>query len=120
MKLQTEQSIQQQMFVWYNNTFCLKHHNPRNLIFAVPNGGTRNIREALALKNTGVLSGVSDLIVIHNGKVLFIEVKLPNGKQSPSQLDFEQRVKELGFDYYLIRTFEQFKNIIHEQTGGNR
>lgn len=115
MKLQTEQSIQQQIFIWYNNTFCLKHHNPRNLIFAVPNGGTRNIREAMTLKNTGVLSGVSDLIVIHNGKVLFIEVKLPNGIQSTSQLEFEQRIKALGFDYYLIRSIEEFKTIIYNQ-----
>ena len=37
---------------------------PDKLIFAVPNGGSRHIREAANLKRQGVKPGVSDVIVL--------------------------------------------------------
>ena len=36
--------------------------------------------------------GVSDLTAIKNGIVVFIEVKLPNGKQSEHQKEFEKQI----------------------------
>jgi len=45
--------------------------------FAVPNGGSRNVREAMNLKKEGVKAGVSDLVVILQDKILFIEMKRP-------------------------------------------
>ena len=38
---------------------------------------------------TGLLSGVSDLIVVLEGKVLFVEVKNEKGKQSQKQKYFK-------------------------------
>lgn len=73
-------------------------------VFAVPNGGSRNFYEAHNLKLQGVMAGVSDLIILlPEGKVLFAEVKKPNGtwRQSGNQKEFEKRVKELGFDYQI-------------------
>jgi len=61
---------------------------------------------------TGLLSGVSDLIVILKGKVLFVEVKNEIGKQSPKQKLFEQQVTNLGFQYFLVRDVKKFKEII--------
>ena len=37
---------------------------PDKLIFAVPNGGSRHVREAANLKRQGVKPGVSDVIVL--------------------------------------------------------
>lgn len=109
MKISNENNLQQQIFVWYHNNYCLKSHNPRGLIFSIPNGGTRNIREAMTFKATGLLKGASDLIVIFpNGKLCFIELKMPKGVQSDEQKDFESRVKLLGFEYHLIRSLEEF------------
>lgn len=116
MITQTEDKLQQDIYMWYNNTYCLKHHNPRGLIFSVPNGGTRNIREAMTMKATGLLSGVSDLIVVlPNGKLLFVELKLQKGRQSETQKDFEIRVCNLGFEYHIIRSLEQFKELVNVQ-----
>ncbi len=68
--------------------------------FAVPNGGSRNIREAANLKKEGVRSGVSDIVIVMKDLVLFIELKrtadiLKSGKLSTakisvsdSQIDF--------------------------------
>lgn len=110
MKKTTENNLQQEIFLWYNNNYCLKSHKPRGIIFSIPNGGTRNVREAMTLKATGLLKGASDLVVIFpNGKLCFIELKTDKGVQSDFQKDFESRVKLLGFDYYLIRSLNEFK-----------
>lgn len=108
----TESSLQQQIYNFYQNTYCLKHHNPRCMIFAVPNGGTRNTMEAITLKATGLLAGVSDLIVIIPNKILFIELKTETGRQSPVQKEFEERITKLGFEYHLIRSLNEFQNLI--------
>lgn len=38
--------------------------------------------------DVGVPKGFSDLVVVKNGKVHFLEVKAENGKASPEQLNF--------------------------------
>lgn len=108
----TEQQLQKQIFQYFHNKYCLKNQNPRCSIFAVPNGGTRNMLEAINLKATGLVAGVSDLIILMpNAKTIFVEVKVEKGVQSDKQKDFENVVIALGFEYYLIRSLEQFKNI---------
>jgi hypothetical protein len=111
MKL-AEDIIQAQIFKWYHNNFCLKNHNPSHSIFAVPNGGLRNKKEASKLKSTGVVAGVSDLIIIEANRVLFVEVKTETGTQSPKQKDFQKKVEVLGYRYLLVRSLEDFKNQI--------
>jgi hypothetical protein len=110
MKIYTENNLQQDCVIWFTNNFCLKHHSPRGLIFSVPNGGSRNIREAMTMKLTGLLKGASDLIVILPDRTLmFVELKIETGRQSDDQKEFETRVTELGFKYILCRSLEDFK-----------
>ncbi len=103
----TEARIQQEIVVWFKNNYCLKHHTPQSLIFSVPNE-----REGVVimkkLKQTGLMSGVSDLIVIHNGTALFVEVKTSTGKQSANQKVFEAKLKNQGFKYHLVRSLNDF------------
>jgi hypothetical protein len=101
----TEAQIQQQIVIWFKN-------NCKGLIFAVPNGGSRNPIEAKNLKLTGSLAGVSDLIVIQQNRILFVEVKIEKGIQSETQIKFQKNVEILGFEYFLVRSLEQFKAII--------
>jgi hypothetical protein len=111
----TESKLQQDIFNFYQNNYCLKFHNPRGLIFSIPNGGTRNKLEAITMKATGLLAGASDLIIIlPNGKLFFIELKIEKGIQSDKQKEFENRVSDLGFEYKIIRSLDEFKNFIHE------
>lgn len=109
MKETTEAKIQQEIVMWFNNTHCLKANENRSIIFSVPNESTTSQHRQ---HNTGLLRGVSDLIVIHKGKCLFIEVKTEKGAQSDYQKEFESRIKQNGFEYYLVRSLEQFKSII--------
>lgn len=106
----TESKLQQEIVNFYNNEFCLKFHKPRGMIFSIPNGGSRNKLEVITMKATGLLAGASDLVVIFpNGKLSFVELKTEKGTQSDKQKDFEKRVTDLGYEYKLIRTLEEFK-----------
>jgi Holliday junction resolvase len=55
----------------------------------------------------GSYKGISDLIAIKNGRVLFIEVKTPRGRQSDYQKEFERRVTEKGGQYAVIRSLDE-------------
>ena len=90
----TEDILQSQIFKWYNNNYCLKHHNPRHVIFSVPNGAYVSKREAIKLKATGLVSGVSDLIIIQPNRCIFVELKLKKGRQSNTQKEFEKKDNE--------------------------
>ena len=110
--MNTEDKLQADIYKWYFNNFCLKKHKPRHFIFSVPNGGYRTKLEAVKLKATGLRAGVSDLIVVQPNRIIFIEVKLEKGRQQPNQIEFEKTVKSLGFEYYVVRTLEEFKEKI--------
>jgi hypothetical protein len=72
--------------------------------FAVPNGGQRNKIEAIRLNSEGVRSGVADLVLmLENGKALFVELKILKGVQSPNQKEFERNCIMRGFDYLLLK-----------------
>lgn len=110
MKLSSsEAKIQQQCYVYFTNTFCLKHHEPRLLMFSVPNESS-SVTEQMRKKSTGLIAGVSDTIIVFPNKVVFCEFKDDKGRQSERQIDFEQRVTKLGFEYWIIRSLEDFKN----------
>lgn len=91
------ESHQQVLFVARVRTFL-----PEILIFAVPNGGNRNPREAANLKKEGVLAGVPDLVVAEpRGRFhgLYIEMKRADGKgaTSKAQKDVMARLVERGY-----------------------
>ena len=88
------------------------------LLFAIPNGGKRNVRVAVKLKAEGVVSGVPDLfLAIPSGEWhgLFIEMK--NGK-SNDVTDNQQRIMfKLAMQKYktaVARSYEDFCKIIQE------
>lgn len=85
----------------------LEFRNCGALVFAVPNGGKRNIVEARIQVAEGTLHGVSDLIILlPNARTVFVEMKTPTGKQSEYQKEFEKNVTNLKFDYVIWRTID--------------
>lgn len=106
--MKTESAIQQSIVKFYRNNYCLKHHSPRFLCFSVPNEG-RSKQETIQKIAIGMMPGVSDLVIVSPGEVIFVEVKTPTGRQSPSQKEFQTTVEALGFRYILVRSLEDFK-----------
>lgn len=108
---QSEDALQQKCYLWFHNTFP----NLRGLFFAVPNGGHRDAREAKRLNLTGVVSGVSDTIFLYRSRAYFIEFKRddPKAVQSKKQEDWQELVERQGFEYFIVRTLEDFKRLIN-------
>ena len=75
------------------------------------NGPTAQRRTA-RLKSMGMLPGVSDLILCFKGRTVFIELKTPKGRQTEKQQEFENKAELNGFDYYLVRSFDEYKQLI--------
>ena len=88
---------------------------PDYVCFSVPNGGIRTRRNAQTLKREGVLSGVSDLIVLMPGKALFVEIKTEKGRQAATQKEFQSKVESLGFTYYVCRSIDDFVEAITKE-----
>ena len=135
MRKRNENHLQADIVRWFNNTYCLKHHNPRYFIFAVQNemamqvGGAlksvlpkavhstidKTIRIVLSKAVTfGFKKGVSDLIVLLPNNTLFIELKTDIGQQRVEQKEFQEIVTNLNYSYYIARNLEDFKKIINK------
>lgn len=83
---------------------------PDKLIFAVPNGGSRHVREAANLKRQGVKPGVSDVIVLIPKKgfaSLCFEFKIKTGKQSEHQKEFQKQAESCRNKYVIVRSASQ-------------
>ena len=98
-------------FLWNN------YPATRRLFFHVPNGGNRDAREGAQLKASGVVAGIPDMILIHKGRAFGFEMKTPTGSISPAQTTVHKSWAEDGTPVYIIRTFEQFKEIIADLIG---
>jgi len=104
-----EDRLQHEAYKWYHNN----HLDNLGLLFSVPNGGLRNPREAQKLKATGVVAGVSDLIFLWKKRAYFLELKTLKGRQSAAQKKWQSVVEKHGFDYFVIRDLNSFKEIIN-------
>jgi len=95
-----------------------KYQYPQYIIFAVPNGGWRNVVVAKKLKAEGVLAGVSDLVILAPHRTIFIEMKKnKGGVQGEAQKSFQANVNRLGFEYYLCKGFDEFMSVVTQLLG---
>ena len=82
------------------------------VLFSVPNAGKRTPQALKRLIAEGLLAGVSDLILVTASAVVFIELKLKTTKQQDSQEDFQRRVESLGYRYVVIRTLDEYYDLL--------
>ena len=112
--LLSEARLQSDCFLWFHNSFPAQ----RQMLFHVQNKA-RNAIEGNKFKSMGVVRGVSDLILILPGRVVFIELKVGDGKQSPEQVAFEYKVLSRGHTYWVIRSLVEFQSLVTELLGAN-
>lgn len=87
----------------------------RPLFFAVPNGGSRDKREAARMKREGVTAGVADaLLLVARGPYhgLCVEFKTALGRQSKEQKEFQKAAEAQGYRYEIVRNFDNFREVI--------
>lgn len=87
-------------------------------MFHIPNGGKRNITEAVRFKRAGVKAGVSDIFLPVARKEyqgLFIEMKRADGgKVSDAQKRFIYAVKKQGYAASVCNGWKEAVRIIEE------
>lgn len=91
----TEAYLQYKLCEWMREREIIHFH--------VPNGGTRDKREGARLKAMGTLAGVHDLIILlDEGRTIFVELKTGGGKQSPAQKAFDEKITRIGHRTHLV------------------
>jgi hypothetical protein len=99
-KAATEHAYQVATFMWASQN--VERFPVLKWLYAIPNGGERNIIVAGRLRAEGVKSGVSDICLPcarlgYNG--LYIELKKMTGKESPAQKEFGAFLTQEGYLY---------------------
>lgn len=108
-KNMSELQLQARCFQWAHNNYP----QLRKLLFAVPNGGRRSKREAMALKASGVVAGIPDLICVYGGVPVGIELKEGDKYDTSDDQDkVHARWNQEGITVHVVRTFEEFQSLI--------
>jgi len=99
-----------------NQSNCVKwlwneHPETRGCFFAV-NNNSEHIARAMQRKAIGLVKGVSDTIFLWKSKAYLIEFKTDAGRQSPEQKRWETAVTKQGFQYFIIRSLKEFKELM--------
>jgi len=103
----SEHQIQCQIveYLRYKGTLC----------FAVPNGLYFNSKSKQAgasymrkLKREVFRPGASDLVIVYPDKVLWAEIKTHKGTLSGKQKEFRDEVEEIGYEYQVFRSLDEF------------
>lgn len=114
----SEKQLQQQIVVWFSQTFP----DMRGHLFAVDND-THNIKQAMAKRGMGMISGVSDLIYFSpiTGILNGIEVKAPNTRHDTAhllnQIEWGKLVYNSGGAYIMSADIEHIKRFIQNPSG---
>ena len=72
----------------------------------VTESGPRGARRQAILVGMGVHPGFADLMVLCDGRVLFLELKSQKGKLSPDQEAFRDAVQAQGHAWALVRSLD--------------
>lgn len=97
--------------------FKIAYPNYNKCLFAIPNGGVRNIGTAVKLKKEGVVAGVPDLFLMipkAGWHGMWIEMKVKGGKLQPNQIEFMGRATLFGYMSVVCYGFEEAKDLITE------
>jgi hypothetical protein len=81
---------------------AIVHHCANEVTEAGPRGAERQA----ILVGMGVHPGFADLVVLCDGRVLFVELKSLNGRLSPAQEVFRDAVLAQGFGWALVRSLD--------------
>ena len=64
-------------------------------------------------RRTSTPVGTPDFVIYaDDGRVFTIETKSKTGKQTPEQLGVQLMLEKLGHKYHLVRSFDQFLEIV--------
>jgi len=75
--------------------------------FHCPNGGSRNVVEAVNLKRQGLKAGVPDILLCHRGRMVGLELKAKDGRLSEAQNLTFARLRDAGIRVEVARDYDE-------------
>lgn len=96
--------------------FRMAYPQYKLMLFSVPNGGKRTKMQGIRMRDEGLTSGVSDLILLvgRNGfNSLCIEMKKKTS-QSINQKCWQLEAERNGNKYVVCKSFEEFRMAIED------
>jgi len=98
-----------------------KQYPELRLLYAVPNGGYRSARTAIAMKREGMKSGVPDLVLPvarRHWHSLYLELKAGSGSLSENQKRWMEMLTEQSNLVAVAYSFEEAKGILIDYLEG--
>jgi hypothetical protein len=89
---------------------------PETFAWKNQTGGTPITSNGRTFIKKAPCTGVSDITIIHKGKVMFVELKVPKGKQSENQKEFQRNVEIAGGSYFIITSLADLKTLIFSES----
>ena len=123
---QLESIEQQKLFTWWRYEGHKRFGLPVCCLFAIPNGGKRNIKTATQLKREGVQAGVPDIFLAVPDQYrsgLFIEMKRPKspgiraGSPSKAQREVMQALTARGYCCKVAYGADEARKVIEWYLG---
>ena len=113
MQYGRESQHQEALFGW---ALCQRGKYPElDLLFHIPNGGSRHPKEAANLKRQGVKAGVPDLLLpVARGEYhgLFIELKVGRNKPTDKQTGWMNALSDEGYAVRVCYGWDAAKETI--------
>ena len=116
-----KEDIIQQQIIGYLSVTARKH----NFIYFAPlNESTMSVMNKFRvpkksqymimawMSKMGFLPGISDLIIMKDGKVYCVELKTSTGRQSKSQILFQDNCKRCSVPYAIARSLEDAQGLL--------
>lgn len=104
-RFKNESQLQIECVNWFRQNY------PNKIIYAIPNGGSRNVIEAVKMKREGILKGIPDLCIPESSNgfnSLYIEMKFGKNKPSKEQIEVFQELRLKGNFVQVCWTKKEF------------
>jgi len=117
-----ESDLQQACVKWFD----LQYPKYSQQLFAIPNGGKRDIVTATILNREGVRKGVFDILFAKKSNHtkaphlsfpysgMYIEFKTKIGKLTPEQKEFKEKVETEDYLCVIVRSFDEFMKVVKD------
>jgi hypothetical protein len=96
-----EYLAKKQLFFWRSNNIP---------VFGKNSGGHMTWRSMPRYSR----KGIPDIIVIHEGMFIGIEIKRPNAKLRPDQITFQEECAKNNAIYAVVHSLEEAENLINQ------
>lgn len=103
------ESAEQALYFRWLEHVRIDGHELRPHCYAVPNGGSRHVLEAVRLKAQGVTAGVPDICVdVPAGKAhgLRLEMKRVGARPTPAQVEMLELRRSMGYAAVVAEGFD--------------